>query len=130
MKKLLIAVIFLHALFQVTTQAQDFVYKHINPAFGENPYNYNWLLGQAEAQYMYEEQPEMEEEDTLANFQQDLNNQILNEVISQQNQNQFGERGLTEDFIQFGFYKIDVSPISKGTQIRIIDLYPGSERYK
>jgi curli production assembly/transport component CsgF len=53
MKKLLIVVIFLLALFQVASQAQDFVYQPINPAFGGNPYNYNWLLGQAEVQNMY-----------------------------------------------------------------------------
>jgi len=127
MKKLLIPIIFLLAIFQVSTQAQDFVYKPINPAFGGNPYNYNWLLGQAEAQNTYEEQEEVEEEDPLANFQQDLNSQILNEVTRQLYQNQFGEEGLTEGFYQFGSYEIDVSPISEGMQIRIIDIYTGSE---
>jgi len=127
MKKLLIPIILLLAIFQVSTLAQDFVYKPINPAFGGNPYNYNWLLGQAEAQNMYEEQEEVEEEDPLANFQQDLNSQILNEVTRQLYQNQFGEEGLTEGFYQFGSYEIDVSPISEGMQIRIIDIYTGSE---
>ncbi|MCK5278996.1 MAG: curli production assembly protein CsgF, partial [Cyclobacteriaceae bacterium] len=50
MKKLLVAGIFLLALFQVATIAQDFVYQPVNPAFGGNPYNYSWLLGQAQAQ--------------------------------------------------------------------------------
>ncbi len=56
MKKLLIAITFLFAGFQVTTLAQDFVYQPINPAFGGNPYNYNWLLGQAQAQNIYTEE--------------------------------------------------------------------------
>lgn len=127
MKKLLIAAIFLLSFFQVTTRAQDFVYTPVNPAFGGNPYNYSWLLGQAEAQNTFEEPEEVEEEDPLSNFQEDLNNQILNEITRQLYQNQFGEEGLTEGFYRFGSYEIDVSPISEGMQIRIIDIYTGSE---
>lgn len=127
MKKLVIATICLLAFSQVTTRAQDFVYTPVNPAFGGNPYNYSWLLGQAEAQNTFEEPEEVEEEDPLNNFQEDLNNQILNEITRQLYQNQFGEQGLTEGFYRFGSYEIDVSPISEGMQIRIIDIYTGSE---
>ena len=127
MKKLVIVTICLLAFFQVTTRAQDFIYTPVNPAFGGNPYNYSWLLGQAEAQNTFEEPEEVEEEDPLSNFQEDLNNQILNEITRQLYQNQFGEQGLTEGFYRFGSYEIDVSPISEGMQIRIIDIYTGSE---
>ncbi len=127
MKKIVIATICLLALFQVTTRAQDFVYTPVNSAFGGNPYNYSWLLGQAEAQNSFEEPEEVEEEDPLSSFQDDLNNQILNEITRQLYQNQFGEQGLTEGFYRFGSYEIDVSPISEGMQIRIIDIYTGSE---
>ncbi len=127
MKKLLIVVTLALAFFQVTTRAQDFVYKPINPAFGGNPYNYGWLLSQAEAQNTFEEPEEVEDEDPLSSFQEDLNNQILNEITRQLYQDQFGEQGLTEGFYQFGSYEIDVSPISEGMQIRIIDIYTGSE---
>ncbi|MCD4709543.1 MAG: curli assembly protein CsgF [Bacteroidales bacterium] len=127
MKKLVIATICILAFSHVTTRAQDFVYTPVNPAFGGNPYNYSWLLGQAEAQNSFEEPEEVEEEDPLNNFQEDLNNQILNEITRQLYQNQFGEQGLTEGFYRFGSYEIDVSPISEGMQIRIIDIYTGSE---
>jgi curli production assembly/transport component CsgF len=58
MKKLLAALVLFAALFQASSLAQDFVYTPINPAFGGNPYNFNWLLGQAEAQNFFEEETE------------------------------------------------------------------------
>ena len=129
MKKLLGAIVLLFAAFQVSSLAQDFVYTPINPAFGGNPYNYSWLLGQAEAQNFFKEETvdPYAEEDPLANFQEDLNRQVLNEITREMYQNQFGEDGLTEGFYQFGSYEIDVSPISEGMQVRIIDIYTGSE---
>jgi curli production assembly/transport component CsgF len=129
MKKPLVAMVLLTAIFQVSTLAQDFVYSPINPAFGGNPYNYTWLLGQAEAQnfYVEEEEDPFAEEDPLANFQEDLNRQVLNEITRELYQNQFGEDGLTEGFYQFGSYEIDVSPITEGMQVRIIDIFTGSE---
>jgi len=131
MKKLLIAGILLLAFFQVATKAQDFVYQPINPAFGGNPYNYSWLLGQAQVQNMYEEESDFfgldGEEDLLANFQAELNRQVLNSVTNEFYKNQFGEEGLTEGYYRFGSYEIDVSIISDGMQVRIIDILTGSE---
>lgn len=129
MKKLLGSIVLLIIGFQISSLAQDFVYTPINPAFGGNPYNYNWLLGQAEAQNFFEEETEdpFAEEDPLASFQEDLNRQVLNEITREMYQNQFGEDGLTEGFYQFGSYEIDVSPISEGMQVRIIDIFTGSE---
>lgn len=129
MKKLLIAAIFLLAFFQVSTWAQDFVYQPINPAFGGNPYNYNWLLGQAQAQNKYQEDDlyRFRDEDPLEGLQDDINRQVLNSLTQQFYQNQFGETGLTEGYYKFGSYEIDISPISEGMQVRIIDIYTGSE---
>ncbi len=131
MKKLLISAFFLLALFQVNSWAQDFVYQPINPAFGGNPYNYSWLLGQAQTQNMYEEESDFfgldGEEDLLANFQVELNRQVLNSVTNEFYKNQFGEEGLTEGYYKFGSYEIDVSIISDGMQVRIIDIFTGSE---
>lgn len=129
MKKLLITTLFILSLFQVNIQAQDFVYQPINPAFGGNPYNYSWLLAQAQAQNMYEEEDTYTygDEDPLSNLQDDINRQVLNSLTQQFYQNQFGESGLSEGYYKFGSYEIDISPISEGMQVRIIDIYSGSE---
>lgn len=129
MKKLLIAAILSMAFFQLSTWAQDFVYQPINPAFGGNPYNYSWLLAQAQAQNMFEEDAFFgyEEEDPLLGLQDDLNRQILSQITQEFYRNQFGEDGLTEGYYKFGSYEIDISPVSEGMQVRIIDIYTGSE---
>ena len=131
MKKFLIATIFFLAFFQVATKAQDFVYQPINPAFGGNPYNYNWLLGQAQAQNMFEEEDEYGygygDEDPLAGLEDDINRQVLNSLTREFYRNQFGEEGLTEGYYKFGSYEIDITALSGGMQVRIIDIYTGSE---
>jgi len=129
MKKLLISAILFIAFFQVGALAQDFVYQPINPAFGGNPYNYSWLLGQAQAQNMFQEDDGFvfERDDPLANLQDNINRQVLNSLTQQFYQNQFGEAGLTEGYYKFGSYEIDISPISEGMQVRIIDINTGSE---
>lgn len=126
--RLLIFTIGLLVFSQLITRAQDFVYQPVNPAFGGNPYNYSWLINQADAQNTFEEPEEdLDDDDPLSTFQEDLNKQVLNEITRELYQNQFGESGLSEGFYQFGSYEIDVSPISEGMQIRIIDIYTGSE---
>jgi curli production assembly/transport component CsgF len=131
MKKLLIAATFLLAFFQVGTWAQDFVYQPINPAFGGNPYNYSWLLAQAQAQNPFEEEDGygygFGEEDLLAGLQDDINRQVLNSLTRELYRNQFGEDGLTEGYYKFGSYEIDISATAEGMQVRIIDIYTGSE---
>lgn len=130
MNKLLITTLFLLAFFQITIIAQDFVYQPVNPAFGGNPYNYSWLLSQANAQNEYKEETDpfgFLNDDPLNGFQDDLNAQVLNEISRQLYFNQFGEEGLSEGFYEFGSYEIDVSTTSEGMQIRIIDIMTGSE---
>jgi len=129
MKKLLITTVFLLALIQVAVEAQDFVYQPINPAFGGNPYNYSWMLAQAQAQNKFTENNALalQQEDPLAGLQNDINRQVLQSLTQQFYQNQFGENGLSEGYYQFGSYEIDVSPISEGMQVRIVDIYTGSE---
>lgn len=128
MKKLLILAILLMAFIQVT-RAQDFVYQPINPAFGGNPYNYSWLLAQAQAQNIYAEEDvyDFGEDDPLASLQDDINRQILSGITQEFYQSQFGESGLSEGYYKYGTYEIDISPTSEGMQVRIIDILTGSE---
>jgi len=110
--------------------SQDFVYTPANPAFGGNPYNYSWMLSQATAQNDFKEANDpfgLLDEDPLAGFQDDLNNQVLNEISRQLYFEQFGEEGLSEGFYEFGSYEIDVSTTTEGMQIKIIDILTGSE---
>lgn len=129
MKKLLIAVFGLMAFFQTAILAQDFVYQPVNPAFGGNPYNYSWLLAQAQAQNDFTEESTygLDEKDPLLTLQADINRQVLSSLTQQIYQNQFGEEGLTEGYYKLGSYEIDISPVSDGMQIKIIDVLTGTE---
>jgi curli production assembly/transport component CsgF len=130
MKKLRIAFLLLPFLFQVHVLSQDLVYTPKNPAFGGNPYNYSWMLASAEAQNPFVEEEEafsLFDDDPLADFQESLNRQILNEITRQLYFNQFGEGGLQEGFYEFGTFQIDISATAEGMQIRIIDISTGSE---
>jgi curli production assembly/transport component CsgF len=129
MKKLWIAVFGLMAFFQTAILAQDFVYQPVNPAFGGNPYNYSWMLAQAQAQNDYTEESTygLEEKDPLLTLQADINRQVLSSLTQQIYQNQFGEEGLTEGYYKLGSYEIDISPVSDGMQIKIIDVLTGTE---
>ena len=128
MKKFLIAACVLIAYCPISTHAQDFVYQPVNPAFGGNPYNYSWMLAQAQAQNTFkEEEAASVEDDPLASLQESINRQILNGITQEFYRNQFGEEGLTEGYYKLGSYEIDISAVPDGMQIRIIDVISGSE---
>lgn len=111
-------------------QAQDFVYEPINPAFGGNTFNYQWLLSSAQAQNTISEQREEIDyysRDPLQEFEESLNRQILSQLSREIIRNQFGEDGLEAGLYEFGNYQIDVSPGDAGVVIKIIDVATGSE---
>lgn len=110
--------------------AQDFVYEPKNPAFGGNFYNYQWMLSSAQAQNSYKapaDEDKRNDRDALADFQQSLNRQILNQLSSQLITSQFGEGGIQEGQYIIGNYQIDVAPGTNGVNIVILDVNTGSQ---
>ena len=78
--------------------AQDFIYTPRNPAFGGNTFNYQWMLSGANAQNGYTD-PDVEDRfqrDPLADFEQDLNRQVLSQLSRNLVRNQFGDDGLED----------------------------------
>ncbi|WP_299826369.1 curli production assembly/transport component CsgF [uncultured Pontibacter sp.] len=110
--------------------AQDFVYQAKNPAFGGDPYNYNWMMNSAQAQDKLkdpkqESQKSLFEDNPLQDFKKDLNRQILSQLSRQLVTSQFGEDGITPGSYTIGSYKIDVTEDSKGINIIIVDSATG-----
>ena len=62
----------------LVSNAQDLVYKPINPAFGGDTFNYQWLLSSAEAQNKFKEDTDLglEQQTELERFKENLNNQL------------------------------------------------------
>ncbi len=110
--------------------AQDFVYRPTNPAFGGNYLNYQWLLSSAQVQSEFKEETPARDpftRDPLADFQASLSRQILNQLSRNLMTTQFGDGPLTEGSYIFGNYEIDVTPGVEGLVVYILDTNTGNE---
>jgi len=111
--------------------AQDLVYKPINPAFGGETFNYQWMLNSAQVQNLIEEP----EDDTfninrgssLEDFAESLNRQLLNQISRQVVTSQFGEAGLEEGSYTVGNFQIEVNNTTEGLSITILDTALGEQ---
>jgi len=127
MKKLIL--LFVVGCFACSLHAQDMVYRPKNPAFGGETFNYNWLLSSAQAQNLIED-PEIEERrqtNTLDDFAENLNRQLLSQLSRNLVSAQFGEQGLEEGNYTFGDFQIDVATGLEGLVITVFDASIGEQ---
>ncbi len=130
-KKGTVLVLFL-LLGLLNSQAQDFVYTPVNPAFGGSFYNYSWMLSSAEAQNSYEAETDDEDyysyddSNTLDDFVESLNSQILSQLSLQIVSQQFGEDALETGTYILGDYQIDIGDGGSGLKITILDNTSGA----
>lgn len=130
-------------LFGGYLEAQDLVYKPINPAFGGDTFNYQWLLNSADSQNKYKEpvndlyKPQTE----LERFKENLNNQLLNYISRSLFQQQYGDGtttggtgtgtgtggGLQQGTFVFGSLSVEVYPSNLGVVVNILDITTGEE---
>lgn len=120
------------ALFFIPQQghAQDFVYQPKNPAFGGSPLNYQWLMSSASTQNKFRATPAYGlEDDPMANFQQDLQRQVLSELTQSIVRQKLGEDFdfTKENTLEFGDFTVDVIPSGDGVSLRIFDVVSGDE---
>jgi len=109
--------------------AQQLVYQPRNPAFGGNPLNYSGLLGAAQAQNDYEdERSSLLARDPLADFESNLQRQILNSLAREIITSRFGDIDLSQaGTYNFGDFTIEITPGIDGISIRIFNLLTGDE---
>jgi curli production assembly/transport component CsgF len=108
---------------------QQLVYQPINPSFGGNPLNGNWLLSSAQLQDNTTD-PSLTEQaqDPFADFQNNLNRSILSQLSRNLTNQIFGESGeIQEGLFQLGDFSIEVIEALDGVQITIFDLLTGNE---
>lgn len=109
-------------------QGQDLIYKPKNPAFGGDPFNYQWLLSSAQEQNDYKEKSgALYEQDPLKQFEEDLNRQILSQLTRRLVSDVFGEEGLKDGTFLLGGFQIDVGSYPDGVHINILNINNGSE---
>lgn len=112
-------------------QAQSFVYRPTNPAFGGSFLNYGWLLNSSDAQNKLQDPAvaakavEDARSSPVDDFAAGLQRQLFNRLSRQLIDNQFGEQGLRPGTFQFGDLQVDISEGAEGLIIRIIDAQGG-----
>lgn len=116
-------------LFPTITQAQDFVYTPKNPAFGGSYLNYQWLLSSANAQNKYQGSSSFGyNSDPLANFEEQLQRQVLSQLTRDVIQDRFGDVDLSQqNTFEFGEFSIDIIPGASGIDINIFNQSSGEQ---
>lgn len=114
----------------VGSNAQQMVYKPLNPAFGGDTFNYNWLISSASAQNGFTApQSARDELSDLERFGENINTQILAQISRSLLQSQLEGIG---DFSQegtftFGTLAIEVYESNEGLVINILDISTGEQ---
>ena len=74
--------------------AQQFSYKPINPAFGGDTFNYQWMLSSASAQNKLTAPTSKKDQDSeLKKFTDNINRQLLSQISRSLLQQQLGSMG-------------------------------------
>jgi len=113
-------------------KAQQLVYKPINPAFGGDTFNYQWLLSSANAQNQFDN-GDSKYKDLLGNmnsmdsFSQSLNRQLVSQLTSKLIDDKFGNGKLKPGKYMVGTLYLDVSESSQGMVINILDTQTGDQ---
>lgn len=108
----------------VPVEAQELTYEPTNPAFGGSPVNYRWMLNSANQQNPYgaESQFSRFQDDPLANFEQKLQRQVLDQLSRQIIEDRFNGVDLTEEGrFDFQNFTVEVNPGPRGINIRVFN---------
>jgi curli production assembly/transport component CsgF len=126
--KLATFIIFL--FISVMGYSQQLVYTPSNPAFGGNPYNYNWMLSSATAQNKLTADPNASEEKSeLEKLGESINRQLLSQIsrtLLQQQLEGFGSFD-QEGTFTYGTLNIEIYRSGEGLVINILDTTNGEE---
>jgi curli production assembly/transport component CsgF len=126
MKKLLFLILLCFPLYVFS---QQLVYKPINPAFGGETFNYQWMLSSATAQNGFTDPSQDADTDTstLQSFTDNLNRQLLNRISSELFSQQFGDDELQPGTFTFGSLEVEISDGVTGLIINILDTTTGEQ---
>ena len=115
--------------FSATAFSQQLIYRPVNPAFGGDTFNYQWLMSSAQAQNKFDEGGRSTGLGTnlLADFENSLNRQILNQLSREVINEIFGEGSLQDGEFEFGTLKINIASQVDGVNIDIVNSSDGSK---
>lgn len=108
---------------------QQFSYKPVNPAFGGDTFNYQWLMSSAAAQSQFKTSTgssSLSNLNSLGSFTESMNRQLLSQLSQKLFGNQF-EDGIKPGTYMFGSLYLKVTESDKGLIINILDTSTGEQ---
>lgn len=112
-------------------QAQQLVYKPLNPAFGGDTFNYQWLLNSANAQNPFDNKKDynslLDNLNSLDSFSKSLNRQVLSELSRKLFEDQFGDGSIQPGNYLFGSMYLQITATAQGLLINILDTATGDQ---
>ena len=132
MRKLLIGLCIVSFFGISESYSQQFVYRPVNPFFGGDTFNYQFLLQSAQAQNSFTDpnatdRTENERSD-LDRFTENLNSQLLNQISRTLFTQQFGTNGqLQPGTFTFGTLVVEIFDSTEGLVIDILDTDTGDQ---
>ncbi|ARV09072.1 curli assembly protein CsgF [Winogradskyella sp. PC-19] len=131
MKKILLIACFIGGFSIQNSYSQQFVYRAVNPFFGGDTFNYQFLLQSAQAQNSFtdpNEETRNQQQSELERFSQNLNNQLLNQISRSLFSQQFGDDGqLAPGTFSFGSLVVEIFESTEGLVIDILDTNNGDQ---
>lgn len=109
---------------------QQFSYKPINPAFGGDTFNYQWLLSSANSQNQFDNNKTdpYKNLSAVSGFSESVNRQILDQLSRQLFGTSFNsETQLPPGSYNIGNLLINVTQSSSGLYVNIIDIVTGEQ---
>lgn len=128
MKTLILILTFIAGIF--LGKSQQLVYKPINPAFGGDTFNYQWLLSSANAQNQFDDKSNnslLKNVNSVDGFGQSLNRQVLSELSRKLFEEQFGDGSVKPGNYLFGSLYLQVTTTAQGLLINILDTNTGDQ---
>jgi curli production assembly/transport component CsgF len=134
MKKVLICLGFLAFVGIIEVDAQQLVYRPVNPNFGGDTFNYQFLLQSAQAQNSFTDPNAQRggfgfgnQGSELDQFAESLNRQFLSQITRNLFASTFGEDGLRPGTFTFGSLVIEIFESTEGLVIDILDISNGDQ---
>lgn len=116
----------LACLITTLCSAQQLSYKPVNPFFGGEAFNYQMMLSSANAQNSFKDPSTTKPKDpnSLSQFTERLNSQLLNQISRQLFSDSFGEE-LKEGTFNFGSLSVEIYNTTSGMVVNILNTDTG-----
>lgn len=108
---------------------QQFVYKPLNPAFGGDTFNYNWLLSSASSQNQFKGSATDSSRSGSAqdSFAESINKQLMSQISQKLFGDQFGDGDLKPGTYVFGDMYLEITQTDQGLLINILNTSTGEQ---